>query len=912
MLADTSLRAPHHTSVRGLVLPSLHSASTTLQTLNDKAYRAVTGVFHALTNRIPAAPKPGPRSIFDHEKKMLESLFGKYNPALEPQHPHEQVHQFCHELISASYEDLDDNHNLLSPSKVVKGFIARVAFLAKNDPQKNLQALNLNAANPFNAVRTEVNAQVAEINKRLEDVYNTHARVGLQSPDHAYFVAFHLEIMKASTMPDGTLNEGFIPILIEGLLSGQNDVTDWQKESRAILQKFADSKDVQSNYAAITKPALGNQLSRDLIRVTLDQDPETEPTDTDSKITAGTVITPNRQGPVGNCFVECNIDWFQRTVIGRCLNDAGQLIKSGELIRGEGDNKVGFPFIFDIADEDLQTAFQADQDGKLNSGAFLWESPGIQSACRQLSIKDVQGACKQAASILFDGSRASVTPRDFLEQLAKLSPRNANFKQDYLWQLACLAFSAKTNTPILHAYASSLAGMDQYQAEDSLHKKMSKCWGLTFQKIWSDLAKAHISPQLLSKVTQVFNTQINRRMEIEYDESIETPLAADGSSTAGSFVYFEHELKDPETQATPIRTYKDLTNFALHSLEATNKELSAGGIEDADLPQYKQVIVKIRDFINTGDTFANLALSNYDASVKKLATLDAKWTKFMSFCQIGGDNTNVFKNAYGISLPDPTQASANTARERLVTIIKFLRDREKQDQFLEHPERFTNYEMDTDDHALVLDANDPSVKPFIQSTEDIEKLIDQRIVAPCQAVSNSEITAAQKYNLVQACGQLIPTELQTKFASLAKNCHGNTIHLFSQQVLSAVLKLNPDLDDQGKGELMAQFTNVVLYKVLTSAQLEVIKKNTVSVPDTNWEDDNAKLHKLLRIYFGFTLNPESNNVELFQLDERDAGDNDGGNPGNDLYALSQPEWIGGPWNLYGLDLNQTNPGSTSA
>lgn len=162
MLADTSLRAPHHTSVRGLVLPSLHSASTTLQTLNDKAYRAVTGVFHALTNRIPAAPKPGPRSIFDHEKKMLESLFGKYNPALEPQHPHEQVHQFCHELISASYEDLDDNHNLLSPSKVVKGFIARVAFLAKNDPQKNLQALNLNAANPFNAVRTEVNAQVAE------------------------------------------------------------------------------------------------------------------------------------------------------------------------------------------------------------------------------------------------------------------------------------------------------------------------------------------------------------------------------------------------------------------------------------------------------------------------------------------------------------------------------------------------------------------------------------------------------------------------------------------------------------------------------------------------------------------------------------------------------------------------------
>lgn len=870
------------------------------KTLFERAFRAVRTVFQAAHETVPPS-RQLPRSLFEHETNMLDSLFGKRPPHPETKLPHDQLHQYCKNMMSVTYDELGPNSNLRSPYLAVKHFVSQVAFLAKNNVETTANLIQANQSKPFNPVKTAVNAEVAKILTRLEDIKSAHIRVGLQSPEHAYFVAFHLEIMKALIMPDGSLNVGLIPTLIDGLLNDQQLDLAWKKQTRAILQQIAASKDIQSKLTEITIPDSDNRDSKDMIRITLGLDPEAEPTVADARIVAGTGITPNRQGPVGNCFVECNIDWFQRTIIGKCFEDFGQLIKSGELIRKIGSKNVEFPFVFDIADNDLQKAFAADKDGKLSSGAYIWESPGIQSSCKQLGIKDVQAASKQVCGTLFDGTRPSVTPRDFLLELAKLSPRKET--QEYLGHLACVAFNAVTNAAILHALASSMATMDQCQQKDSLHRKLAKCWGTTFNGVWEELKKTPINPQLITKVSQVFNKQITGRMNIRYDESIETPLAADGSSTAGSYVYFEHDLNTPDLKDTPIHTYTDLTNFALHSLQSTDQAIQKGDLDKADIPQYQQVIGKVRDFISKGDAFASLALSNYDPSIKKIPDLKGKWTKFTSFGQIGGDNANVFEIAYGMSLPDPIKADGNTARERLVKIIEFLRDRENKDHFLEHPELYTNYEMDTDDHALLLNANNPSIKPFIQSTEDINKMIDERIVAPCQAISNSAITSSQKDQLLNASLQLIPQELNDKFTSFVENCNGSTVHEYAQQVWKEVLTLNPDLDDQGTSELLAQFTNIVLYQVLTPQQLAIIQQHTVSVPDTNWEDDDAKTHKLLEIYFGFTLNIESNELELVEIDE----DN------SNVYSLSQTDWVQGQgaWNLYGFDLNQKPSGASA-
>ena len=795
-------------------------------------------------------------------------------------------------MMSATYEEIE-HKNLRAPYLAVKNFVSHVSFLAKNDLAGTAKLIQDNLESPFSAVRTSVNSVVAGITQRLDSIKAAHLKVGLQSPEHAYFVAFHLEIMKALVMPNGSLNVGLIPTLINGLLNDQQLDLAWKKETRAILQQIAASQDVQSKLMEVTKPDPKNQVSKDLIRVTLDLDPETDPTDVQAKIVAGAGIAPNRQGPVGNCFVECNIDWFQRTIIGKCFENFGQLIKSGELTRNIGGQNLEFPYVFEIADNDLQKAFTASPDGQLASGAFIWESPGIQSACRQLGIKDAQAAVKQVCSNLFDGSHSSVTPRDLLLELAKLSQRKES--QEYLGTLACVAFNALTNMAILHALASSMAAMDQSQQKDSLHKKLAKCWGLTFNGVWNELKQAKVDPKLITRVSQVFNQQINERMDIRYNEDVQTPLAADGSSTAGSYVYYEHNSAGSAVNDTPLHTYSDLTNFALHSLDATDQAIKKEGLEQNETTPYQQVVGKIRDFINKGDVFASLALSNYDPSVKKIPDLNAKWTKFTSFGQIGGDNTNVFKIFYGKDLPDPTKAGGNSARERLVSIIEFLRAREKEDHFLEHPELMTNYEMDTDDHALLLNANNPSIRPFIESSEDINKMIDERIVAPCQEISNATITSAQKDQLLNASLQLIPTELSDKFTEFVANCNGNTIHEYAQQVWNEVLALNPDLDDQGTSELLAQFTNIVLYRVLTSEQLASIQAHTVTAPDTNWEDDDSQDQNLLEIYFGFTLNIESNQIELVEIDENDKS----------IYSLSQTDWVQGQgaWNLYGFDLN---------
>ncbi len=791
-----------------------------------------------------------------------------------------------------AFQDSTDKDNYRKAYHHAKESIAKLVLLAGQDINQALGVVK--SSNPAKKLNKAIDSWVSTIKQHLEQVVATHRKVGLQNVESAYFVAFHIEIFKALMLPDGRLNVGLIPCLLIELLDDKSLDAEWKKQTRAILEKIQSSKDIQLKAACIKKPDPANTLANRLIRITLDVSPDKDITDLDAKIVAASGMMPIRQGPVGNCFVICNAIWFVNAVLDKTLTDYSQILQFGQLIRMQGDQKMEYPIDFDINDPDLDASFQINECGKLKGGAYLWESPGIRSACLQLGLNDPETLLKNFIREYSDtngkGGGFEMTPRNLFKLLAKLSAIKDD--EENLVKIACLAFSSKTNMPLIHAWTSALAAMDQSQQSSSLHDKINKCWNSVFTPTWEDLQK-DIAPSVINRIQSIFKEQINGRWLIEYDESVETPLAADGSSTAGAFVYFERNLDASATSAQPIRSYKDLTRYASNTLAVVEEKLK----QDAYLhsKECEKTVAKIRNFIQQGDKFADTVLSNYDDSLKGSASLADKWEKFTDFGKIGGDNVHVFELAMGFPLPSPMQAGQATARERLVSIIQFLRDREQKDHFIETPEE-ERYEMDSDDHAFTIPTDNPTILPFVKSSQDVDKLIEAKIFQPCQAVSQAPITEEQKNLLLKESVRLAPKELSQKLKDLVSQIHEKAIHEYSNAVFKILVNLNPGIDESAKSTLLAKFTNAVLYQVLTESQLKIIKDATVLGPDTNWVDDDKQRHKLLEIFFAFTLNPVTNQIEFFEIDEDSSG----------LYSLSQADWIGGPWDMYGLNLGKSD------
>ena len=863
----------------------LVEATSTVQV--KPVLRPITLAQHVLNKSKYHTQLDKPSSLFLHEKKMLKAALGPeiHNPDDKNKRV---IYLHCLNLMNNALKQINEEDNFKVPYHHAQETIAKIVFLAHRDAAKTQEIVQ--SKDPAKKVNKAISSQVAAIKQHLDQIVAAHKKVGLQSIDNAYFVAFHLEIFKALMLPDGRLNVGLIPTLLKELFDEQSLDTDWKKQTKAILEKIQSSKEIQLKAAGIKKPEANNTLANTLIRLTLDIPPEKDITDLDARIVATSGMIPVRQGPVGNCFVICNAIWFVTTVLDKTFTDFSQILQYGELIRMQGEQKLEYPIDFDISDPDLDTSFQINEFGKLKSGAYLWESPGILSACVQLGLKEPQAVLKNFIQKFSDskgkGGGFEMTPRDFFGLLAKLSPINSS--QDSLANQACLAFSSKTNMPLIHAWTSALAAMDQSQQSSSLHDKINNCWTATFADTWKQLHQ-EMSPSLASKIQGVFNEHIFGRMVIEYDESVQTPLAADGSSTAGSFVYFEQDLDASATTAKPLHTYKDLTQYALNSLNVVDKKLDTDVFLTPGACQ--KAITKIRAFINQGDKFADIVLSNYDDTLKAPAPLTEKWSKFQDFGKIGGDNVHVFQLAMGFPLPTSVQAGQATAKERLATIIQFLRDQETKDHFIETPAE-ERYEMDSDDHAFTLPTDNPTILPYVKSNEDINKMIESRIFQPCQVVTEAIITEEQKTALIKESLRLAPKELGQKYIDMAKGLNGKTLHEYTQAMFKVLVKFNPGMDKATKSTLLAKFTNIVLYQALTNSQFKIIREATVLGPDTNWVDDDEQRQQLLDIFFAFTLNPVTNNIEFFEIDENSSG----------LYALSQDDWIGGPWNMYGLNL----------
>jgi hypothetical protein len=115
---------------------------------------------------------------------------------------------------------------------------------------------------------------------------------------------------------------------------------------------------------------------------------------------------------------------------------------------------------------------------------------------------------------------------------------------------------------------------------------------------------------------------------------------------------------------------------------------------------------------------------------------------------------------------------------------------------------------------------------------------------------------------------------------------------YSGALLQLLLAQSPPGDTIARGKISAKFSNKVLYEILTDQQLSLLQTKTISALDTNWQDYDSESGQILRIFFGFTLNPVTNKMEVFQINEN----------GKKLNAMNQAEWVDGPWNLYDCHL----------
>lgn len=855
-------------------------------------------------------------SAFDAEQKLLESLFNTHKS--ETAADKKRILDFCSILRIRATKDAQTNPSNAAREDflidITKQQLAQVIFLADRNLGNTALLIDLNdIPQSLTNIQKEFEAKILNCTSSIKNHKSRHEKVPIQDSALAVSVLKPLAIANVLMSSGGLLNLGLIDSVKKYFFDYSNDLIQCERELLQTLDDIEHSTSLQRQIEGISKPHRQLISSNDLIRITLRLPPHATPTDAQARmVVLAAILSDMRQGDVGSCFGTAVAIMMMGSLKGKVISDAEQLITQGRIVRKNGSDQSDFIPVLDIGDSALQSPVSINKDGlvRIEKGnGYLWESPGIIAACKQLNIPEdkIPSVIKSTINLHYTIEKINpkktteISPQGLIKLLVDGISTGRGFDNQQkaeLNNLASFAFSAETNTPLLRAWESCIAAMAESKTNNYVRSKILNCVSAALNDIWPKNSLKDLTDQA-KKVQNVFMRVLNSSIQLRYDPQVEIKAknTGDGHSTMlGAFVL--HELEHG-TQSISARLVENPAQFKTFVAKKTN--LATEALEKTggkDLNQSKAIIQNIQNYISQPDTnfssFLKDAIRAYEDENKTIKDPLKVWEEIehLPFRDATGDeNVPVYTIATGINPGAPETVRPKDTNELLTAFILFGRSRIKPDNFIKDNDPYQRYMVDTPQHAFTLTPEDASIVDAMSSPLSPKQWIEEHIVKPGMAIASIPMSQEQKNKLIKVvCTEIVPKELITTFMNkiAAIDQNTKTYHQFSNAVLDALLTVTQRKNAKTRAAFSRKITNILLEQVFPPNVSNLLGKTAARIADTNWVNEGVR-----HIYFACFFDPLTKTLQLATQDEG----------GNRTQAVDQNEWVAYvPWEMYGVKL----------
>lgn len=807
---------------------------------------------------------------FECEKDLLNSLFGEHKPFSQKTNK-EKIHHFCLTCLFEAYRELTSVEEIEIIHSKIQRLIAQVIFLSIENSEQLVQMIK--SENPFEEIAKATEVQLENLKNLLGSVSEKTVNYSFSTFIKERIVISSIQIAKVLILSNGRLNRGFIPYLIQELSeTKKNELTPWAIQMQKVLKLLYDHPDLVKMIEEVKAPPQDNINSQNLVRAMLNLPPHSSITPVEAKIA---LVATLIYGPIGNSSKFCKLSWFYHTLMTRLIYDFSCLIHEGCLTRHEDGMVNQYPMVIRNYEEIENETWCLDPTGKLEKGPYLWELPGIQSACLQLDSQECKCFCEKALLILFDGQREGphiqkqISKVDLLHLLTQVTFRKEEGKEEF--NLALMAFNSRTEPSLLRILTATYAALVQRKRHDLIQQMFENSWNMTIGEILSEnpLPYNFNLPEFASGPSEQIRKNVLKTMNEEIRGKMLISISME--RTSGFYEFFEKEGKKP------ITSFDDFNALLKRTINASHRKLKSRSWKkkDSSLTLAKRnwqsmegsylwyLVSKLRTAVNKG-SFVDKLLSHIDPAITRIPELKRRWGAFNKLHRVNQ------KEALEMSLGLPTPKGFQRRKKagmRIVELVNLLR---KTDQ--RHP--FINPSNEKESSLL----------SWIRNPEEVDSLLSKQAMV-CRQVQDDKITKQQVEIICTEAEKFVPEELQKYFQEKIKQSQNReaTLFEFGQEILNLILQLNDVTSFEEVGQFTALLTHIVIQKVLTLEQIKILQDARIELPSL------IDLEQKTRgMRFAYTINPVNGNLEIFQWKEG-------------LVPLNQEEWNQTPWHLFSFD-----------
>ncbi len=755
--------------------------------------------------------------------------------------------------------------------KEIHVVLGQLIYLTDVAPVKVISLINeRNLKKTLLKVNHEFNLYILNLCQKIKTLSTSHEHSELQSSEVAMHTAIPVEIATILITSCGTINVGIIKSLSSLFLNVNETPLNFDLNLSYALNLLKNSSRLRSEIESIKAPKEAMLPSNEIIRATLNLSPHIHISSRESRIVAlAALLSHPRQGSEGSCFaVSLAIEILSAHLL-YSLKDIKQLLEEGKLTRKIKQIATDIPFCKRINDLNLNHTLQLYEDGLFSlSGfkpSFLWDSPGFQSACLSLGLKDKKIAFQHLLERFPVSKNNKRSVRELLQQLSIIASEESNESKELLFSRACLYFSSQTNQLLLKAWENTIANMAETEESGMVKRSIVKAALNAFQNELTQLKTP--KNKSISQFLVTFQHLIFDRIHLRYDPTIQTPSPSNHEShqlnygNEGGFVLFDQNCKIDNEYLFKSFMKQMLDSTLQETIEGQN-ELNKKAIKEC----YEVLMASIRK-----ESFMRYLLACYHPSNKGLLkqtleelplnTESLLFTPWIS--QTGNNSKSVLKTFFESETTFSSKKivlQKDTALKEIINYCKDLCDSEKQ-KLTENVNRRSPLCI-PGKHRFPFMAGHLSLARAWKDKCSTDDWIEENIKRPIKEIAEERIDLELKQRWLESIEREVLLKRHTanepKLILTALNSIPTDISIqdFRNQVL--IKYQNTDVNNKISINSFKQAVDSCLISSLSVENQQKFAESAVYVADTNW---SSGIHDL---YFCFAMNPGSGKIEFWK------------------------------------------------
>lgn len=755
--------------------------------------------------------------------------------------------------------------------KEAQHVIGQIIFLIEHSPSCLKQINDEDPGSILTLIHEEFSKQMQEVRADLLKYSELHKKTQLQSSETAYYHQLSLKLAERLVTEKGSINIGIIDLLMHAFISLETYPSNYEQAIIRGLKQLRDHPLIRIYLEKICAPNSSEIPSNEVIRASLRLSHNEKISDIHAKKTViAALLSHPRQKSTDSCFATSFVIKMKDTHPLNCIEDYYALLNRGKLTRKVNGVSKDIPFLKRIEDNlDLEVEFNAKGQLILNGseGGYIWESPGIQSACRAIGMGEVEKAVMKIVEEEFFSMEELKTKLKVKKLLKRLSAQVISEKEDVkmlsiVYAQACFAFSSEAAQPLSKVWENCIAGMAETAERSMIKSKIleSFIYSLEVELNRLEVPVTVEITEFLKKAQEVLKQAIHLR----YDPGLENDLLEDRKfSTLGGFVLYNQSFR--------IDNESYFRQFAKEVIETVHKQLSLELKED----KYKYFSEALLSYIESTGFLKNM-LSKYRSKRLSKSYDELKFTPWITN---SGNNSRRVMDVYFESenvIKTHSLVTTNTI-EFANSLVKLGKEIYQDDKKFLANKRIAGRIHYS--HALTGLFNHPLLKQAIKSSTAPQKWIEKNIIQQGLKIAHTKLGSESHQKVIEILKKDICPKFLTKkesklfYEGLEKVSSGLTI----KEYRSGVLELFKKFDFLNKVDItnISHLLDSSLCNSLDSTTKEKFLQSVLYFSDTNWSQNASD------IYFCLLVNPGNGLLEIWHSQDN----------GECFTRINQEEWL---------------------